>query len=74
MAAAAVALAAEEDSSAILLDFLSISISYKQSAIPMIVPAMATTKNGMIATIKTKSRKTNRQYVSIQQLTMLDAV
>ena len=31
----------------------------------MIGPAMTTTKKRMVATIKAKTKKTNRQYVSI---------
>jgi hypothetical protein len=75
--AAAVALAVEGDSSAILLDSLSLNISYKQLAKSILVTA--TNNSNMMTHSKNKqtkeqirTKKTNRQYVSTQQLTLLD--
>ncbi len=64
----AVASAVKEDSSG--TD--SINISYKQFTRSIIVPARATTNNHGTKTTKTRTKKTNRQYVPIQRSTLLD--
>jgi hypothetical protein len=59
-----VTLVVEDHSSASLVDFLSISI-LKTISQTNDGAAMTTIKKRMVATIKTKTKKTNRQYVSI---------
>jgi hypothetical protein len=85
-AAAAVSAAVEEGSSAAVAvasaveegysDFLSLNISYKQLIRSILVTATAviTTHNGPEEIIETRTKKTNRQYVSTQQLILLDTV
>jgi hypothetical protein len=72
--------AAEEDSLMVVVSALaaedcsamnSINISYKQSTKSIVVTATATTNNHGT---KTTNKKRNRQYVSIQQPTLLEPV
>jgi len=70
--AVAASAAVEEGSS----DSLSSNISYKQLAKSILVTATAvmTTHNGPEEIMETRIKKTNRQYVSTQQLILLDTV